>query len=400
MGSYAVLSLGKYEVAWSKNENLLSHNDLYQEDCLKSKLYEGSFEEGQKEWYELELELVKERLELLGYTIEYAKKQFENPSRFSEEEPLQLGLDEVLGTLRTVDVSKVFYEFGELPKAGIFAPEHIQNLIRSSRDLSYASDHWDLSALLENFSPYSQLRVLAESTPNLKLPVIWDFDEVVRNGWVDREAITHGTKSKFLIVTEGSSDSKILRKAIDLLKPHIKDFFYFVDMEGGYPFTGTGNLFNFVKGLRSIDIKNDVLVVFDNDVEGIQAMNRCLNLQLPQNIRVMKLPDLTVFQNFPTVGPNGDAISDINGKAASIECYLDIGESAKVRWTNYREDTDSYHGSLISKDKYKKVFLKQSKVVESYDFSKLKQVVDCMISECTAIANKANSDDLKSRADN
>ena len=54
---------------------------------------------------------------------------------------------------------------------------------------------------------------------------------------------------RFLIVTEGSSDGKILFHAIRLLRPEIADFFYFVDMEKGYPFTGTGNLLNFCRGL-------------------------------------------------------------------------------------------------------------------------------------------------------
>jgi len=275
MGSYASLSLGELEIAWSKNENLLSHSDLYQEDNLQSQPIENSDKERPEEWYEESLELVKDRLELLGYTLEYAKSEFENPSPFTDDEPLQLTFIEILNILKTVDVSKVSNEFSEIPKPGEFAPEYIQKLIRSTRNLSFAFDHWDLSALLENFSPYSQLRVLAECPHNLKLPVIWDFDEVVRNGWVERGKITQGTNRKFLIVTEGSSDSKILRKAIDLLRPHIKDFFYFVDMEEGYPFTGTGNLFNFVKGLCSIEIINDVVVIFDNDVEGVRAMKRC-----------------------------------------------------------------------------------------------------------------------------
>ena len=83
MGSYADLSLGKLEVAWSKNELLLSHSELFQENCLLSSPYDDSENEAKKEWYELKLELVKDRLELLGYTLEYAKKQFENPSPFS-----------------------------------------------------------------------------------------------------------------------------------------------------------------------------------------------------------------------------------------------------------------------------------------------------------------------------
>jgi hypothetical protein len=49
--------------------------------------------------------------------------------------------------------------------------------------------------------------------------------------------------SRFLIVTEGSSDAAIIGKAFRLLSPHIADFFDFVDMEEGYPFSGTGNVF-------------------------------------------------------------------------------------------------------------------------------------------------------------
>ncbi len=385
MGTYSGLSLGKLEVAWSKNENLLSHSELYQEENLKSRPIENSDDERPEEWYEQSLDLVKDRLELLGYTLEHAKGEFENPSPFTDDEPLPLTFEEVFSILKTIDLNKVTNEFSEKPKPGEFAPEYIQELVRSTRDLSFAFNHWDLDALLENFSPYSQLRVLAESPHNLNLPVIWDFDGVVRNGWVEREQVTHGTNRKFLIVTEGSSDSKILRKAIDLLRPHIKDFFYFVDMQEGYPFTGTGNLFNFVKGLCSIDIQNDVVVIFDNDAEGVLAMNRCTSLRLPENLKVMKLPDLPEFRRFLTVGPISEEFAEINGKAASIECYLDLDEFAKVRWTNYRESLNCYHGSLIAKDKYKKKFLKQEIKENDYNYSKLERTLDLVVSECTCI---------------
>ncbi|WP_051208314.1 HEPN/Toprim-associated domain-containing protein [Saccharospirillum impatiens] len=390
MGTIASLCLGELEVAWSKNEFLLSHNDLFQADCLKSKLVDGDEGGRPEEWYELSLGLIKDRLELMGYTLELAENEHSNPSPFSDDDPLPLSFHEVLNILRNADVSKVSNEYRENPRPGVFAPEHIQEIVRSTRDLRFSINHWDLSALLENFSPYSQLRVLAENPANIELPVIWDFDGVVRNGWIERDHITHGTSRRFLIVTEGSSDSKILRKAIDLLKPHIKDFFYFVDMEDGYPFTGTGNLFNFVKGLSSIGIENDILVIFDNDVEGVQAMSRCLTLNLPKNMQIMKLPDLAQFQEFPTIGPHGEALANINGSAASIECYLDLGEAAKVRWTNYREDTSKYQGSLVAKDRYKKQFLKQSEKKADYDYRKLLEILDQIVLECTQIsANKA-----------
>jgi hypothetical protein len=50
--------------------------------------------------------------------------------------------------------------------------------------------------------------------------------------------------------------------------------FCFVDMKENYPFAGVGNLFNFCRGLTSIRIKNDILVIFDNDVAGVRQYNK------------------------------------------------------------------------------------------------------------------------------
>ncbi|GHU84129.1 hypothetical protein FACS189415_7720 [Bacteroidia bacterium] len=61
----------------------------------------------------------------------------------------------------------------------------------------------------------------------------------------------------------------------------ILDFFTFVDMEENYPFTGTGNLFRFCQGLSSIKIQNKVLVVFDNDLEGVSNYDRVQKLKTP-----------------------------------------------------------------------------------------------------------------------
>jgi hypothetical protein len=44
--------------------------------------------------------------------------------------------------------------------------------------------------------------------------------------------------AEILIVTEGSSDTNILKKGLDMLYPDIADFFCFVDMKENYPFAG------------------------------------------------------------------------------------------------------------------------------------------------------------------
>jgi hypothetical protein len=113
-------------------------------------------------------------------------------------------------------------------------------------------------------------------------------------------------------VEPGSSDAKILAHALCLVRPSIADFFYFVDMEKGYPFTGTGNVLNFCRGLSKINILNNVLVIYDNDAEGAARHNDTLKLSLPANMRAMRLPDLQQFEAFRTTGPDGTSTGDIN----------------------------------------------------------------------------------------
>jgi hypothetical protein len=72
-------------------------------------------------------------------------------------------------------------------------------------------------------------------------------------------------------------------------------------MEEGYPFSGTGNLLKFVQGLISIGVQNNVIVLFDNDAEGVFGHERCRRLNVPANMKILKLPDIESFRQFRTV---------------------------------------------------------------------------------------------------
>jgi HEPN/Toprim N-terminal domain 1 len=323
---------------------------------------------------------------LLGYTLQRARREYDSPSKFSDNDPIPIQFDRVLELLRSADVSRVTNEYSEKLVKGTFTPPDIQALIKKERHLDSLSFHqWDLEILLENFSPYSALRVLCESPANLKLPVLWDFDDVIQGGWMERGDVVAGltAKERFLIVTEGSSDALILKKALQLLRPHIADFFQFVDMDEGYPFTGTGNLVNFVKGLISIGVQNDMVILFD--VEGVLNLSKCQNLNVPSNMRVIKLPDIASFVEFNTVGPNGTHPANINGCGAAIECYLDLDSCPLVRWTNFNDALGQYQGSLVGKDRYKRAFLEQRRIQPGYDYSKLEAVLDLIVAQCVSM---------------
>src|SRR5690606_6239188 len=118
---------------------------------------------------------------------------------------------------------------------------------------------------------------------------------------------------------------------------------------------------NFYKGLHMIGIQNNVIVLFDNDAEGVAKFEDAERLDELPNIRPLKLPDLPSLVHFHTLGPTGEQNADINGRAASIECLLDLEwkaeRKASVRWTGYLKATGTYQGELINKAEYAKRFL-------------------------------------------
>jgi HEPN/Toprim N-terminal domain 1 len=241
--------------------------------------------------------------------------------------------------------------------------------------------------------PYSVLRLLAEA--NEDASVVWQYGPLVQGGYAtEREFVPHARRTgTFLIATEGSSDVHVLKHALALLRPGIADFFRFIDVSESHPFSGTGNLVKFAEGLAKIDVQNQVVFVFDNDAEGLDAHQRLSTLTLPANMRRIMLPELEAFRAFPAEGPEGLRTSDINRRAAAIECYLDLNVGghppAKVLWTNYKKGLGIYQGALEYKESYIKEFLKQTPETlsdGSYDVRKIEAVLDLLIAECTAIA--------------
>jgi hypothetical protein len=196
-----------------------------------------------------------------------------------------------------------------------------------------------------------------------------------------------------LIATEGSSDVHILNHAIKLLRPDVADFFRFIDVSERHPFSGTGSLVRFAEGLAKIDVQNKIVFLFDNDAEGVEAFREICRFKLPPNMSTLVLPELDEFRQFPAKGPDGIRSSDINGRAAAIECYLDLNlpqyGSASVVWKNYKKESDVYHGALEYKESYAKAFFDQTAETirgGQYNVSKIERVLDALIDDCSRLA--------------
>ncbi len=331
---------------------------------------------------------VVDRINLLGHTAAVCEKEFASLSAFNEFDVEAFPFHSLQEALAAVDVNSISPNYGEGGEDfGKFFRREIFPRLGLDGTVTDRATQFDAAYAMENLSAYSILHLLAANPTARDLNVQWAFNDVEDGGWAKRSDFVRPVdqSSRFLIVTEGSSDASIIGKAFRLLKPHIADFFDFVDMQDGYPFSGTGNVFRFVQGLISIRVLNNVLIVYDNDAEGVANFERTRALNLPANMRTMKLPDLDCFTCFPAVGPNGRHEANINGRAAAIESYLHLGSDACVRWSSYNHKAGAYQGELIGKEHYAREFLDQRSKDPAYDYKNITAVIDIIVKSAVAM---------------
>lgn len=401
MESLIYLRVGRLEVDWGKNSGVMDHNALFQNSDIRDVPYYYSFRRAEidptkpgqivegaesdqwclvtefQEGFSKRISEVRDRIEMLGYTDAYCRHEFSYFASLNQFDETLVTYDELAAALRQVDVTNVSLEYCEGTEGfGKFFRREIFPRLPLARIAAHPEHARDEAAeAMENLSAYIVLRLLADNPTACGLDVIWAFKDVVGSGYAERVHFVHplDKQARFSIITEGTSDAEILKKALALRMPHIADFFSFVEV--GYPFSGTGGAVNFVKGLVSIGVHNNVLVLFDNDAEGCSAWQKCGAIKLPDNVIPLKLPDLPDFENVPVDGPTGSAFANINGRAAAIECYLDLGPSPEFYWKNFNDQIKAYQGELKAKDTYKRAFLDQRELDIHYDYQKLDAVL-------------------------
>jgi hypothetical protein len=346
---------------------------------------------------------------LEGARAEYAAAVEDSPIYFDpgsggQTEPAPLTFEEFCSVANLYPLSSLSTDYvdhdnkeREAVAKGRFAL-HSQEFARvpwtDNSDMFWSESSY-ISAKICILSPASMLLIFGQNPANADAEVMWQFGPIVHAGWVDREAFHAGARrtQTILVATEGASDARIIRRALDVLRSDVADFFRFIDADERHHFWGTGNLVRFAEGLLRIDIQNRVLFLLDNDAEGVDAHRKLQALNMPSNMRSMMLPDIEEFRSFPTLGPEGSNVADINGRAAAIECYLDLNlemyPPARVIWSNYKKDVDAWHGALEHKESYMRHFLAQDPAGLAsgvYDTSKLVKLLDALIAEAALVS--------------
>lgn len=374
MSTAITLDIAGVPIDWGAGFGFRSHTALFQgSDLQRSTTDDGACEE----FYQRPLRRVVRRLELLGHTLERIQAEF-------PQGPAGYDFDWLARALKRVSLSRVaglawreddclsLPQFACLLRGGSALPDDFGELL-------------DLEQHLWQIDPYSILRLLAENSDNLDKVVEWRFSELVEAGYAHRDDFTCSPPERFVILTEGKSDVGVLRKAINFLEPDVADFFKFLDVYTHYPFASAARLAEFCKGLAHLPPRQTVIALFDNDAEGVAQLAKLSTVTLPPSVRPLKLPELPEFREFKTIGPTGEAVADINGRAAALECYLDLTRVARepvVRWSSYNDKAEAYQGALENKEAYTKAFHALRDPEDGYDFSKLRRVVDAIIKRC------------------
>lgn len=382
------LGIDRMEIDWRKNNIDDSHSFLFQQDDFKTVPYYYPYNEVKyKKGFLKNMNSIKRRLNLLGYTLKKIENMFDEEIEYFNQLyniSLSINFTDYCDVLKSINIKEIDMTVAEYERdydLGEYVRKCVINEIPELKNL-FNNDIYMIGEFLENLSPYITLRILSENKNNLDLDLIWRTEDIVETGCLLEKDITPRLtpKEKILIVTEGSTDTNIIQKCIDLLYNDISDFFDYIDMEKNYPFTGTGNLKNFIKGLSKINIQNNILVILDNDTAGYSVYNDIKQITLPQNLKVITLPNHIEFNNFKCKGPQGESFENINGKAVSIECFLDYTSVKKdiyVRWTGFDKTLIQYQGNIEPKDLLIKSFHKN--FYKKYDFAKIKYLIDYIL---------------------
>jgi HEPN/Toprim N-terminal domain 1 len=176
---------------------------------------------------------------------------------------------------------------------------------------------------------------------------------------------------KITLLTEGITDSRILKASLNEFYPEARDLYSFVDFEGFKVEGGASPLARLLRGFAGAGLTDRYIAIFDNDAAGHEALASLKSIGLPSNIRTITLPDLEFARDYPTIGPTGKVNADINGAAVSIESFLGRdalirdGQLRPVRWSQWNSKAERYQGEIEGKSEVSARYLVAIKEIKN-----------------------------------
>ena len=429
MGSYTELSVAGYPIISSKSHVVPEVMTIFRETdkrifqrlfSQRNQLVWGAIlpEEDHSEnavTYECAVGSVRERLEIMGFTIDRCKSDYENIrlEQLDLYKSMENNLDEIyskiseeslfkskIDIIENLTFEKYVEVIGQIFKNKDYVASYDYEEIKKLdpiRQHVFSEDDYALGFFANDYR--SLIRVVCSVASDNEL-VVQDVTEVVNAGYysevdsicdISLKSFTenHVQNAPIIILTEGSSDIEIIRNGMELLYPHLVLYYKFFNFHGFRAPGGAGNLVGMVKSFASVGISNKVIAIFDNDAAAEDACRSLFSISLPSNIVICKYPNIGFLENYPTLGPGGRTNLDVNGLAASIELYLGadvlVGNNKEfypVQWKGFVEGIGKYQGEVMNKSEIQSNFVNKVKkckespeLINSSDWNNLKEVL-------------------------
>jgi len=433
MGEYTSLYLAKYDVLCTKSYPESEVMTIFRESdkkVYKRKVldrlrleFPGEEDPPVEEWEEAnETELavvysntvlvIKQRLDIMGFSIRQVKDEFEiAKTELCQEIEGQINYwagvkEDRLGTSQKIREVKRFEldvlkqsSFSDWLEAYGYVYERKLRTSWSKKEypdepplVRFILEHeGDISMSFPCFDFRSFLRVFLEICSEDAF-VIQDLTRLVEAGYFEAEDPVsqqmldmligeYPINEKYIVLTEGSTDKIILEQSMNLLFPNLIGYYAFMDFGISNASGGASSLVSAIKSFVGSGIRNRVIALFDNDTAAYSAMRGLQGVDIPDNIKIFNYPDLGFAKNYPTLGPSGLSSGNINGLAISIELFLgrdvltfDSGELTPVQWRGYDTALGQYQGVIQNKRRLREIF--SEKVSECTDNSSRIQETD------------------------
>jgi HEPN/Toprim N-terminal domain 1 len=444
MSSYAYLRVGTYPLTSTKNEvdpmvvMLFTEGDkrVRKPTPAEQAEYEGdpeSIDEIQKEdddhdecqysivEYAASLAVVKDRLDLMGYTLTRVRREFAEgikkhindlarlyDEQFKDYVDVAARFQRELGLLRGLDLDHWLQAFKYIlehnlrtgGRYGRIRPVYESDspaLVRFLLERNWSEGIW---TPCDDFR--CVMRAVVEVT-EVDVEVVYDLTELVFAetldpeedlcGWARRQTADEIIiNQKLIVLTEGSTDKWAIEGAFQLLYPHLTEWYSFMDFGAARVPGSAGQLVATLKAFAGSGIMNRTIAVFDNDTAARDALRSLRGINLPNNFRVVHYPDVDWARSYPTLGPQGLTDMDVNGLAGSLEMYfgLDVlirpnGDRTPVQWRGFVEGVRAYQGELMDKVTLQNKFSskleecrKDRGAMSCYDWSGMRAIIDTL----------------------
>lgn len=382
MGTYCSITFNDYSVFDNKHwyfqeiVNLIFQTEDFVVECRtnssRNEMVWGDTYKGDEEIYEFKgfrqnAEVCRQRLEIYGNSLKKTRKNFIHAKKIAKEEAFySFPLSQVSYNQYQKVISKIISE----------KEKNYDQLFTNLKDSLIAGDLGIHGQSLESHL-YSILSVVANDSI-----VEYDLSELIENGWVDENTARKIDYEKIIVLTEGKTDVEFISKSIEKLYPHLKNYYHFIDFQEYKIESNASALVKLVTSFAAANVKHPIIALFDNDTTGIMEMNKLHTKILAENISVLNFPDIDLAKKYPTIGPTGTRMMNVNGLACGIEMYLgrDIlvkeNDLIPIRWKNFNEKEKKYQGEVVEKTYVQDQFRNKLKSTSIEGFSEMDSLLN------------------------